>query len=107
MFRNQLNGVTIRNKHNNLMFRFIEEAKQAFGMVLFDSPPVLPVTDAAVLATLLDGIVMVVRSARTGKDDLIKAGRILRGMGGHVLGGVLTGVHRDDLSGYRDHYQGY
>jgi tyrosine-protein kinase Etk/Wzc len=104
-------GMDVKNApellSSNLMFRFIEEAKQAFGMVLFDSPPVLPVTDAAVLATLLDGIVMVVRSARTGKDDLIKAGRILRGMGGHLLGGVLTGVHRDDLSGYRDHYQGY
>jgi capsular exopolysaccharide synthesis family protein len=92
---------------SNLMFRFIEEAKKAFGMVLFDSPPLLPVTDAAVLSTLLDGIVMIVRSSRTTRDDLLKAMQILHDMGGHVLGGVLTDVHKDDLTGYRDRYQGY
>jgi polysaccharide biosynthesis transport protein len=92
---------------SNAMFRFIEEAKQSFGMVLFDSPPLLPVTDAAVLSTLVDGIVMVVRSSRTTRDDLRKAMQILRDMGGHLLGGVLTDVHKDDLTGYRDRYQGY
>jgi len=89
------------------MFRFIEEAKQAFGMVLFDSPPLLPVTDAAVLSTLVDGIVMIVRSSRTTKDDLQRSLQMLRDMGGHLLGGVLTDVSRDDLTGYRDRYQGY
>jgi capsular exopolysaccharide synthesis family protein len=92
---------------SNAMFRFIEEAKQAFGMVLFDSPPLLPVTDPAVLSTLVDGIVMVVRASRTTRDDLQKAMQILRDMGGHLLGGVLTDVHKDDLTGYRDRYQGY
>jgi polysaccharide biosynthesis transport protein len=104
-------GMDVKNApellSSNLMFRFIEEAKQAYGMVLFDSPPVLPVTDAAVLSTLLDAIVLIVRSSRTVRDDVVKAVQILRGMGGHMLGGVLTDVHRDDLSGYRDHYQGY
>ena len=104
-------GMDVKNApellSSNLMFQFIDEAKQAFGMVLFDSPPLLPVTDAAVLSTLVDGIVMIVRSARTTREDLLKAMQILRDMGGHLLGGVLTAVHRDDLTGYRDRYQGY
>lgn len=38
-------------------------------LVLIDAPPLLPVTDAAILATLASGAIMVVRAGKTSRDQ--------------------------------------
>lgn len=43
---------------------FLEQLKAKYQMILFDSPPVIAVTDAAVLSLLLDGVVLVVSAGR-------------------------------------------
>ena len=47
------------------MQEILHEAKARFDVVLLDSPPLLAVTDAAVLATMVDGVVLVIRAQRT------------------------------------------
>jgi polysaccharide biosynthesis transport protein len=62
--------------------------------VVIDSPPLLPVTDAAVLARATDGALLVVRAGSTHVDQLASAGAALRQAGAGVLGVVLNRVPR-------------
>jgi non-specific protein-tyrosine kinase len=59
------------------------------ALVIIDAPPLLPVTDAAVLATAASGVVLVV-ARRTHRDQVRKAVTTLRGVGGHIFGAVLN-----------------
>ncbi|GAA3319056.1 hypothetical protein GCM10020331_024370 [Ectobacillus funiculus] len=59
------------------MEELIEQAYKSYDLVIIDTPPVLAVTDAQVLANKCDGIVLVVRSNHTEKkEDALKAKRI-------------------------------
>ncbi len=61
-----------------------------FDIVLIDTPPILAVTDAQILANKCDGIVLVARSEKTEKDKLIKAKQILDKASGKLLGVILN-----------------
>jgi len=77
-----------------------------FDYVILDSPPVLAVTDAAVLSTLVDGVVMVTRAFQTRKELAQHAVRRLTDVGAHVAGVVLNAVNltKDE---YKYSYQYY
>lgn len=66
----------------------------ASAIVVLDSPPVLPVTDAAVLAASSDGVLLVASSGKTTFDTLQRATANIRRTKGHVLGVVLNRVPR-------------
>ena len=68
------------------------EALEGQGLVLIDAPPLLPVTDAAVLAAEASGALIVVRAKSTRRDQLAHALDALKSVGAHVLGGVLNMV---------------
>jgi len=70
----------------------LREAKERFDVILFDSPPLLAVTDAAVLSTLVDGTILVVRTAVTAREAVRRALAQLRAVHGRVLGAVLNDV---------------
>ncbi len=72
------------------MSRLIEECKRDFDVLIFDAPPVLPVADAAVLARHADGVLMVVRYAKTRRQQLTDAMAAMRAVDGRVLGPVMT-----------------
>lgn len=88
-------------------FRDIVERLQAQGYdrIIFDSPPVLLVTDAVVLSRLTDGAIIVARSRRTAKAALRNAARRLTDVSAHVIGIVLNDV---DAAGdeYGYYYRG-
>ncbi len=70
-------------------------------LVLFDSPPINAVADAAVLATRLDGVLLVVRERHTQREAVGQAMASLARVNARVLGSVLTGVAPDrSLAGY-------
>lgn len=62
------------------------------ALVLIDAPPLLPVTDAAILARRFDGCLLVVSAGRTTYDELSKSISSIRKIGGEVLGAVLNRV---------------
>ncbi|HDR4694590.1 TPA: CpsD/CapB family tyrosine-protein kinase [Bacillus cereus] len=66
------------------------EAYKMFDIVLIDTPPVMAVTDAQILANKCDGIVLVARSEKTEKDKLIKVKQILDKASGKLLGVILN-----------------
>lgn len=74
------------------MREVLRRAKESFDVVLFDSPPLLAVTDAAVLSTLVDGTILVVRTASTAREAVRRALGQLRTVHGRVLGAVLNDV---------------
>ncbi|MHB1431814.1 MAG: polysaccharide biosynthesis tyrosine autokinase [Streptosporangiaceae bacterium] len=82
--------------------RIVAELRATFDLVLIDTPPVLPVTDAVLLAGLADAVLMVA-TGRTRRHDLRRAADELRRSGASVLGVVLNDVtrFRDDTSASR------
>ncbi|HUQ82032.1 MAG TPA: polysaccharide biosynthesis tyrosine autokinase [Gemmatimonadaceae bacterium] len=74
------------------MQEILHEAKARFDVVLLDSPPLLAVTDAAVLSTMVDGVVLVIRTERTKRDAVRRALGHVRSVRGRLLGAVLNDV---------------
>ncbi|HWH30508.1 MAG TPA: polysaccharide biosynthesis tyrosine autokinase [Mycobacteriales bacterium] len=74
------------------------------GLVLIDGPPLLPVTDAAVIARQVSGAVLVVRVNSTRNDHVAKALGDLRGVGAHVYGAILNMAPTKGPDAYRYGY---
>ncbi|MFZ5800252.1 MAG: GumC family protein, partial [Candidatus Omnitrophota bacterium] len=68
--------------------RVIKEAKERFDVVLLDAPPVLSITDAAILAPKVDGVVLVYEMGRTARSALLRAKIQLESVGAKTLGVV-------------------
>jgi capsular exopolysaccharide synthesis family protein len=64
--------------------------EQAFDMVVIDAPPLLPVTDAAVLSQFVGGVVMVASAQKIRQHELEKSLHALEMVGANVLGVVLN-----------------
>jgi non-specific protein-tyrosine kinase len=75
--------------------RLLKRAREQADFVLLDSPPVTAVSDAAVLATLADGVVLVVSAGRTKRELAQRARDQLAHVGAHVLGAVLNNARLD------------
>lgn len=82
------------------MAQFVKEAKQHYDMVIFDTPPVLAVTDSQVLSAFVDGVLLVVRSKQTEKDAATKAKEKLVQANANVLGVVLNDQEVKDSNYY-------
>lgn len=70
--------------------RLLTDLRPHFDKILIDTTPLLPVTDAAVAASLGDGVVMVVRSGKTSRDQVSTAVSSLRAVNAEVIGVVLN-----------------
>jgi succinoglycan biosynthesis transport protein ExoP len=90
------------------MESLIRQLRQKFDHVVLDSPPVLPITDATILSSLVDGVIMVVECEGTTRAALSRACNVIEHSGGKILGTVLNKVdtRRDGYYGYR-YYHGY
>ena len=70
----------------------LRDAQSEFDVVLIDSPPLLAVTDAAVLATMADGAILVIRVGATAKAAVRRAVAQLQTVHGRIVGAVLNDV---------------
>ena len=84
------------------MTSLIATLRQEFDLVIFDCSPVLPVTDAAILAPKTDGVIIVYRAGRTPRSALRRAKAVLEHVRGKVLGVVLTGVRAEFSPDYEE-----
>ncbi len=69
-------------------------------MVLFDAPPVLVVTDAAVLSSKVDGVLLVVSAGKTKRENARKAQEQLKKINANVIGAVLNNTKADAATQY-------
>ncbi|HEY76577.1 MAG TPA: CpsD/CapB family tyrosine-protein kinase [Thermoflexia bacterium] len=75
--------------------------RERADLVLFDAPPVIAVTDAAVLGTKVDGVLLVVRAGHTRREHAQRAKELLERVHVRVVGAVLTNAPVDvTLGGY-------
>ncbi|RKD23238.1 capsular biosynthesis protein [Ammoniphilus oxalaticus] len=86
------------------MTRFIEEVATLYDQVLFDTPPVLAVTDAQILASKLDGVIMVVNAGKTNKEMALRAKVQLENVQANIVGVVLNNKKMQGNSGYYYYY---
>jgi capsular exopolysaccharide synthesis family protein len=82
------------------MTELLEALRARADMVLIDTPPLLPVTDAAVLARECDGALVVIRQGRTTREQLNRALEALRSVDARVLGTVLNMAPVGGAGGY-------
>ena len=87
----------------------IREAAEAFDVVLIDSPPLLAVTDAAVISTMADGAIVVIRMGATTRAALKRTASQLEAVEGRLLGAVLNDVdfRQTGYGGYYGYYYYY
>jgi len=94
------------------MKEFIRLMKEKYDIILFDTPPLLAVTDAAALATETDGVLIVASAGTTKTTDLKSVAEFLQNIGVNVLGVVLNNFDIRNASsryssGYHYGYYGY
>ena len=77
------------------MQKLIESMAKQYDYILVDTPPVNMVSDACVVANLLDGVLFVVRQGQSRKDTVKEAVKNLQLTGAKTLGFVLNGVELD------------
>ncbi|WP_076261518.1 polysaccharide biosynthesis tyrosine autokinase [Intrasporangium flavum] len=83
------------------MERLVEDLCARFDYVLIDAPPLLPVTDAAVLSTIVDGAIVVVGAGVAQREHVRRALESLEAVNGSILGLILNRVRaKDGGAGY-------
>jgi non-specific protein-tyrosine kinase len=86
------------------MRQLLASLNQMADVVILDSPPVVTVTDAAVLSNRVDGVLLVTYAGQTRRDLARQAVLNLRQAGANLLGGVLNGISRREGSYSYHHY---
>ncbi len=91
------------------MKQIISEAAAHFDFVIVDSPPILPVSDSIVLSTMVDGVVVVVNSLTTAKQQIRVACARLKYARAKIFGVLLNKVNLQspEYKYYKNYYYHY
>ena len=89
------------------MKAFIAGTREHYDRVIIDSPPLMAFSDPLVLASLADGVIMVVWGGKTSREILQKAIRLLKGIDARILGVVLNKIDTSRKSYYYYPYYSY
>ncbi|WP_163194450.1 CpsD/CapB family tyrosine-protein kinase [Clostridium thermarum] len=90
------------------MKALLSELNKVFDMVLIDAPPVIAVTDAQILSTLVDGTMIVTSYGTTEKFGLAKTKELLDKVGAKILGVVINKVpEKSEHYYYGRYYENY
>lgn len=77
------------------MEQIIARLRERADLLLFDAPPVVAVTDAAVLAAKLDGVLLVIQAGRTKREQAQRAIALLEKVNARLVGAALSNVKLD------------
>src|SRR6267142_3914104 len=79
--------------------------REKFTHVIVDSPPAISFTDASILSTFVDGVILVVHGGRSSRAVVRRAKQQLLDVGAHIFGVVLNNVKIETQDDY--YYSGY
>jgi len=88
------------------MKELISELKQRYDFIFFDSPPILGVSDASILASEVDLVMQVIQYRRYPQPMTIRAKQMIEKVGGNFVGLVLNNINMSQDEGYY-YYSGY
>jgi exopolysaccharide transport family protein len=74
------------------MRKYLNELKERYSMIIFDSPPIMAVTDSIVLSTLVDDVLLVVWAGKTSREVVRRAVEQLRDVRANLIGAVLNNI---------------
>ena len=80
--------------------------EEEFDYVVIDSPPVATVTDGVLLASLVDGVILVVHGGKSSRELVRRARQLLLGTGARIFGVVLNNVRAHAGDYYYQSYYG-
>ena len=85
----------------------MDRLRSKYEYVIVDCPPLLPVTDAAIVSTVSDGVMLIVHAGKTRKPEFLGSRAAIESVGARILGVVLNKIPEDRKSynyGYRYGY---
>jgi Mrp family chromosome partitioning ATPase len=86
------------------MLRLLELARAQYDLVVIDTPPLTGITDAASIAAIVDGVILVVREGVTDRPELELTLRRLARVNGRIMGVVFNDAHGRDGQTSRHQY---
>lgn len=86
--------------HSNRMNEIIEALKQMYDLIIFDTPPITAVTDAQILATKVEGTVLVIRRDVAYIENVYKAKELLDRVDTNIIGAIYNGALRERNNSY-------
>src|SRR5207245_7934972 len=90
------------------MRRLLSSLSQKFAHIIVDSPPVISFTDASILSTFVDGVILVIHGGRSSRAVVRRAKQQLLDVGAHIFGVVLNNVKIESHDYYyAGYYSGY
>ncbi len=103
-------GFAISLLYVNRLRELITELRGSYDRIIFDSPPIIGVSDSSVLASCVDGAVLLIQHRRNPASMVIRAQQIIEGLKAPLLGVVLNQVPTgsgDDYGYYTNNYSYY
>lgn len=88
------------------MTALLEQLASEYDVVIIDTPPALAVTDAQIISTRCDGVILVIDQGRVKREVAMKAKANLEHVKARILGVVLNNVSRDSGEAYYYYYYG-
>jgi succinoglycan biosynthesis transport protein ExoP len=89
------------------MRRLLTTLSEKFTHIIVDSPPAISFTDASILSTFVDGVILVVHGGRSSRAVVRRAKQQLLDVGAHIFGVVLNNVKIESHDYYYAGYAGY
>jgi polysaccharide biosynthesis transport protein len=103
-------GFTLGLIHGNRLKELIAELRGRYDKIIFDSPPIIGVSDTTVLASVVDGVVLLIQHRRNPQSMVLRAQQIIAGLNTKLLGVVLNQVPSgggEDYGYYTHNYAYY
>jgi capsular exopolysaccharide synthesis family protein len=92
---------------SNTMSKLVDQLEEDFDMVLFDSPPIVAVTDASMISGELDAIALVVKAGQTERSAVDRALDTIKNVKAPLIGAILNGASQESLGGKYAYYYSY
>lgn len=89
------------------MEAFIKMVTNEYDIVIIDAPPVLPITDAAVLSRLVDGIIFVIAYGQTSYESAVQAKESLEKVDAKIIGTIINNTPTRGSRAYNYYYYYY
>jgi protein-tyrosine kinase len=93
--------------NSNSMKDFIKQVRQDYDMVLLDSPPIVSVTDAAIISTIVDATILVVAAGKVEIKALVRAKELLSKVNANIIGVVMNKLNKKERDYYYSKYAYY
>lgn len=103
-------GFTLNLLYGNRLRELVDTLRGRYDKIIFDSPPIIGVSDASVLASVVDGAVLLIQHRRNPQSMVVRAQQIIESIKTPLLGVVLNQVPSgggDDYGYYTHNYSYY